>query len=74
MKPSPKHTAIRLIEELPDDVSLEDIMYELYFRHRIDRGLEELDQGQTISHEELKRSLAVWLRSSGRYGQIDALP
>lgn len=58
MKPSPKHTAIRLIEESPDDVSYEDIMYELYFRHRVDRGLEELDQSQTVSHEELKRSLA----------------
>jgi predicted transcriptional regulator len=32
-------------------------MYELYFRQRVDRGLEELEQGKTVSHEEVKRSL-----------------
>lgn len=30
-------------------------MYELYFRQRVDRGLEELEQGKTVSHEEVKR-------------------
>jgi predicted transcriptional regulator len=45
---------------------MEDIMYELYFRQRIDRGLEDLDQGQVISHKEVRGNLAVWLKSSGR--------
>ena len=61
-----KDIALRLIERLPDDASLEDIMYELYFRQRIDRGLRELAEGQTISQEEVERSLAEWLRSAGR--------
>lgn len=61
-----KQTAMRIIERMPDDASLEDIMYELYFRERVDRGLRELDEGQTVSHEEVKRSLVKWLRSAGR--------
>ena len=66
MEISPKQAALGMIESMPDDVSLEDIMYGLYFRQRIDRGLEELDEGETVSHEEVKRSLAKWLQSAGQ--------
>ena len=55
-----------VIERMPEDVSLERIMYELYFRQRVDRGLRELDEGKTISHKEVKRSLVRWLQSAGR--------
>ena len=39
MDVSAKHVALKIIDAMPDSVSLEDIMYELYFRQRIDRGL-----------------------------------
>ena len=61
-----KQTALRMIKHLPNDASLEDIMYELYFRRRVDRGLRELAGNKTVSHENVKRSLAKWLRSAGR--------
>jgi hypothetical protein len=61
-----KQVALRIIESMPDDASLDDIMYELYFRQRVDRGLSELEEGKTITHESVKQSLATWLQSSGR--------
>ena len=61
-----KQTALKIISRMPDDASLEDIMYELYFRQRVDRGLRELQEGKTLSHQEVKRSLAKWLPSAGR--------
>jgi predicted transcriptional regulator len=61
-----KQAALRIIQQLPDKASLEDIMYELYVRQRIDRGLRELAAGRTVSHAEVKRSVAKWLRSVGR--------
>jgi len=61
-----KRTALRIIQQLPDEASLEDIMYELYVRQRIDRGLRELAAERTVSHAEVKRSVAKWLRSAGR--------
>ena len=63
---SAKRTALWMIKRIPDNASLEDIMYELYFRQRIDRGLRELAQGKTVSQEEVKRSLVKWLQSAGR--------
>jgi len=59
-----KQTALKIISRMPDDASLEDIMYELYFRQRADRGLRELQEGKTLSHQEVKRSLAKWLRKA----------
>ena len=53
-----KQTTLKIIEGMPEDASLEDIMYELYFRQRVDRGLRELDEGETVSHDEVKRSVA----------------
>jgi len=64
--PSPKQAALKMIEQMSSDASLEDIMYELYFRQRVDRGLQELDDGKTISHQEVKQGIAKWLQSSGQ--------
>jgi predicted transcriptional regulator len=63
---SPKQAALKMIEQMPSDASLEDIMYELYFRQRVDRGLQEFDAGKTISHQEVEQSIAQWLQSSGQ--------
>ena len=63
MEASPKSVALRIIESMSDDASLEDIRYEPFFRQRIDQGLEEFAQGQTVSQEEVKRSLGEWLQS-----------
>ncbi len=61
-----KRAALKIIERMPEDTSLEEIMYELYFRQRVDRGLRELDDGQTVSHDDVKRDLAEWRRSAGQ--------
>ncbi len=66
MDSNPKTTALRIIESMSDDASLEDIMYELFFRQRIDLGLEELRQGLTVTQDDVKRSLAQWLQSVGQ--------
>lgn len=63
MASSTKQVALDVIQQMPDDASLDEIMYQLYFRATIDRGLEELRTGKTVSHEEVKRSLAGWLQS-----------
>ena len=61
MKQSAKQTVIEMIERLPDDASVEDIMAELYFRQKVDEGLRQLDAGEGIEHEEARRRLGNWL-------------
>lgn len=63
---TPKEEAIDLIQRLPDDFSLDDIMYELYFKKKVGRGLRELEEGKVIDHSEVKRRLSAWLDLSGQ--------
>jgi len=60
-----KQDVLEMIERMPDDASLQDIMYELYVRERIERGLREANEGKTVSHEEVKQSLSKWRQSAG---------
>jgi predicted transcriptional regulator len=52
--PQIKSEIIRAIENLPDDATVEDAMERLYFLAKIERGLEQSESGETISHAEIK--------------------
>ena len=61
MQSTVKRDVIEMIERLPDDASVADIMAELYFRQKVDEGLRQLDAGEGIEHEEARRRLGKWL-------------
>lgn len=54
---TPKQAAKQLIEQLPDQASWDDIMYELYVKQKIEEGLADIEAGRTVSHEEVKNEL-----------------
>lgn len=54
---SAKEEAIRLIDHLPDQATLNDIMYELYVKQKIEAGLQAADDGNTIPHDDVKKRL-----------------
>lgn len=49
-----------LLERIPDDASLHDIARELEFIAAVRQGLTELDNGQSVTVEELERDLTSW--------------
>ncbi len=49
-----KEEIIRLVQELPEDATVEDAIERLYFLAKIERGLEQSEAGNTISHDEIK--------------------
>ena len=66
MPASAKREALKTIQRLPADATLEDIAYELYFRQRVDRGLREHAEGKTVAHSVIRGDVAKWRRSAGR--------
>jgi predicted transcriptional regulator len=58
---STKEAVIEFIKRLPDDVTVPDIMAELYFRQKVDEGLRQLDAGEGVPHEEARQQLDQWL-------------
>ena len=60
-----KEDAIKLIQSLPDDCTLDDIHYHLYVRQKVERGRAAIDEGRVVSQEEAERRVAEWVTSSG---------
>lgn len=56
-----KGEVIKLIQELPEDATMEDILYKLYVRAKIEEGLNELNEGQGIPHNEALEKISKWL-------------
>ena len=57
---SAKDEVRRILEQIPDNASFEDIQYHIYVREKIDRGLEDVEQGHVISQEEVERRMRKW--------------
>ena len=56
-----KEEVINMIQKMPKDTSIEDIMAELYFRYQVDEGLRQLDEGKGIPHEIIGKRIEKWL-------------
>jgi len=61
-----KQQVIELINGLPDDCTLEDILYHLYVREKIEAGIKAVEEGRTLSQEEVEERTRQWLKSSGQ--------
>jgi hypothetical protein len=58
---STKDEVRKLLDRLPDEVSFEDIQYQVYVLDEISRGSEEIDRGEGLEQDEVKRRLAKWI-------------
>jgi hypothetical protein len=56
-----KRLVLETISELPDEVSLDEIAERIEFLAAIQKGIDQLDRGEGIPHEEVKQQLATWL-------------
>jgi predicted transcriptional regulator len=52
--PQVKEEIVRIVQDLPEDATVEDAIEQLYFLAKIERGLEQSEAGNTSSHDEVK--------------------
>jgi predicted transcriptional regulator len=57
---SAKQDAIEAIEQLPDNVPLDEIVYRLYVINQVRQGMQDVEAGRGISSEELAREIEQW--------------
>jgi predicted transcriptional regulator len=58
---SQKELVLNALTRLPDNCTFEDMAEKLRFLAAIQEGIDQLDRGETVSHEEVKKNLASWL-------------
>ncbi len=49
-----KAQIVRAVSELPDDATLDDAFERLFVLHKIERGLREAAEGQTMTQDEVE--------------------
>ena len=56
-----KEEVRKMLDQLPDDASFEDIQYHIYVREKIERGLKDIEDGRVLSQEDVEKRMSKWL-------------
>jgi hypothetical protein len=56
---SVREEAQRLVEQLPEDATWEDLFYQIYVRQSVEAGLADCRAGRLVSVEEVKKRLGL---------------
>ena len=54
-----KEEARRLVENLPEDVTWDDLMYRIYVRQAIEAGLADSDANRVVEVEVVRKSFGL---------------
>lgn len=56
-----KQEVTSLLQQLPEDCTLEDVQYHLYVVEKIQRGLKRADEEAVVSHKDVTTRFEQWL-------------
>ncbi len=50
----------QVLDDLPEDCTIEDVQYRLYVIDKVTRSLQAADRGAIISQDEMKERVRSW--------------
>jgi predicted transcriptional regulator len=53
-----------ILDQLPDDVTLEQIEYEIFIRRKVEQGDADVAAGRVLTMDEMQVRFARWLDDS----------
>ncbi len=56
-----KQEVMELLKGLPDTSTLEEIQYHLYVRQKVQRGIQDVEEGRTYTQEEVEKRMEKWV-------------
>ena len=57
-----KQMVMQTVKRLPANASIEDAMEKLLFLAKIEKGIQQADEGKTIPHDRVKERMRKWLK------------
>lgn len=51
----------KILQHLSDNATFEDIQYHIYVREKIEKGLQDVQKGRTLTQEEVEKRMSRWL-------------
>jgi len=58
---STKEIVRTLLDNLPEDCTLDEVQYHLWVRQRIEEARQEIREGKYFTQEEIEKDLSEWL-------------
>lgn len=55
-----KQEVMETLQRLPEDVDIDEIMYQLYVLDKLRKSREAIEQGDVISQDDLKHEIEQW--------------
>jgi hypothetical protein len=56
-----REEAYKLVDQLPEEASWDDLMYQIYVHKKVELGRQAIAQGRFLTQEEAERRMAPWL-------------
>jgi len=56
-----KQEVMELLKDLPDTSTLEEIQYHLYVRQKVQRGIQDVEEGKIYTQEEVEKRMEKWV-------------
>lgn len=47
----------RILDNLPDNASFEEIQYHIYVCQKVERGLKDIEEGRVLTQEEVEQRI-----------------
>ncbi len=57
-----KHEFSQLIENLPDNISPDELLYHVYIKSQVMKGMEQVRGGKKIAQSEIEAEIEQWLK------------
>lgn len=57
-----KQQVLELLNDLPEQVDIDDIIYRLYLRQKLELAEQDIREGRLTSHAEVVRETSEWFK------------
>jgi len=57
-----KQQILELMKDLPEEVDIDEIIYRLYLRQKLEVAEKDVREGRVISHEEVVKETSKWFK------------
>jgi hypothetical protein len=58
----PKQQIFDIIKDLPDEVDVDEVMYRLYLRQKLESAENDVREGRMLTQEEVVKETAQWFK------------
>lgn len=57
-----KKQVFEIVKDLPEEVDIDEIMYRLYLRQKLEAAEKDVREGRLVSHEEVVKETSKWFK------------